>query len=183
MPPKKSSTEGESLNEAGSAKFSTAEVNILTTVLANMTNTPEINWDKAAEDLGSASAASVRERFRQIKKKFGWDSNTFKVTSAKKTKDAATSTETPTKVKKATGRVGAKKGKAVPKSAPIVATTPSPAVSPASGVSPDQFSSPTPAPQPMPDTVDPSMLVGDGLSHYMGGDLGWVSNNGSDVEE
>ncbi|KAL2759686.1 hypothetical protein ACRALDRAFT_1067572 [Sodiomyces alcalophilus JCM 7366] len=40
----------------------------------NMTQRPDADWDKVADDLGLANAKCAKERFRQMSKKHGWGS-------------------------------------------------------------------------------------------------------------
>ncbi|KAK0378483.1 hypothetical protein CLIM01_04186 [Colletotrichum limetticola] len=98
-------------------EMSASDVNFMCHVFMHMTEKPVIDWDSFATAAGFKSGGVARTRWGQIKRKF---TPADQATATPKKKTAQASASTPTsasKVKKPTGRVGAKaaKGKKIVK--------------------------------------------------------------------
>ncbi|EXF86659.1 hypothetical protein CFIO01_05508 [Colletotrichum fioriniae PJ7] len=96
-------------------EMSASDVNFMCHVFMHMTEKPVIDWDSFAVAAGFKSGGVARTRWGQIKRKF---TPADQATPKKKAAQASTSTPaSSSKVKKPTGRVGAKgtKGKKIVK--------------------------------------------------------------------
>ncbi|KAG7054026.1 hypothetical protein JMJ77_0001102 [Colletotrichum scovillei] len=96
-------------------EMSASDVNFMCHVFMHMTEKPVIDWDSFAVAAGFKSGGVARTRWGQIKRKFA---PADQATPKKKASQASASTPTSaSKVKKTTGRVGAKaaKGKKIVK--------------------------------------------------------------------
>lgn len=66
-------------------------------------------WDEVATQAGYKTAASAREVYRVMAKKFGWNAGTGSTPNNHNNNKAGASGPTPTKVQKNTGKVGTKR--------------------------------------------------------------------------
>jgi hypothetical protein len=71
MPPKKA-TSSEAPTVSG---LSETELRFIKAVFDNMTQKPDADWDKVANDLGLKDAKCAKERFRQMSVRHGWRPN------------------------------------------------------------------------------------------------------------
>ncbi|GJC85717.1 hypothetical protein ColLi_08555 [Colletotrichum liriopes] len=100
------------MSEKAAPAPSPSDINFMIQIFQHMTEKPVIDWDSFANAAGFKSATVAQTRWSQIKRKFNHPvaQNTPKKTTAKA---SATTPGSASKVKKTTGRVGAKakKGK------------------------------------------------------------------------
>jgi hypothetical protein len=66
------------------------ELRFIKAVFDNMTQKPDANWDKVAEDLSLKDAKCAKERFRQMSVRHGWREQGASGPSPKKPKAATT---------------------------------------------------------------------------------------------
>ncbi|KAK1965277.1 hypothetical protein LY78DRAFT_703819 [Colletotrichum sublineola] len=94
---------------------SQSDINFMVQIFQHMTEKPNIDWQSFADAAGFKNTTVAHTRWGQIKRKFN---NSGVSTTPKKTKTPASNAGSVSKIKKATGRVGAKaaKGKGVIKS-------------------------------------------------------------------
>lgn len=68
--------------------LNTNELRFIKAVFDNMTQKPDANWDKVAEDLKLKDAKCAKERFRQMSVRHGWREQGPSVPSPRKPKAA-----------------------------------------------------------------------------------------------
>ncbi|CAN8100570.1 unnamed protein product [Discula destructiva] len=93
---------GKESAAGGANTLTDAQMRFLASTMKNQKTKPDVNWDAVAAESGGVTVKAVKERYRIMAIKFGWNS------SNKSSEASASSQKKPTAgVAKRVGRVGA----------------------------------------------------------------------------